>query len=87
MLPTTTTVSGVSGGQQTADMSREHYAYLLNSCKGISNVKLLVESKINQVGNFTNMKAFYCDVAMLRPLLHKLPKSCATGIDKTSAGL
>ena len=31
------------------------------------------------------MKDFYCDVAMLRPLLHKLPLSSATGIDKISA--
>ena len=31
------------------------------------------------------MKAFYCDAAMLRPLLHKLPLSSATGIHKTSA--
>ena len=31
------------------------------------------------------MKAFHCDVAMLRPLLHKLPLSSATGIDKIFA--
>ena len=83
MLPTA--VDGASGGQQTADMWREHYAHLLNSCTGDSNVKLFVESKINQVCNFTDMKDFYCDVAMLRPLLHKLPLSSATGIDKISA--
>ena len=83
MLPTT--VGGASGGQQTADMWREHYAHLLNSCKGDSNVKLFVESKINQVCNFTDMKDFYCDVAMLRPLLHKLPLRSATGIDNISA--
>ena len=43
-----------------------HYAHLLNSCKADSNAKLFVESKINQVCNFTNIKAFHCDVAMLR---------------------
>ena len=83
MLPTA--VGGASGGQQTADMWREHYTHLLNSCKGDNNVKLFVESKINQVCNFTDMKDFYCDVAMLRPLLHKLPLSRAIGIDKISA--
>ena len=31
------------------------------------------------------MKAFNCDVAMLRPLLHELPLSSAAGIDKISA--
>ena len=36
MLPTT--VCGVSGNQQTADILRDHYAHLLNSCKGDSNV-------------------------------------------------
>ena len=66
-------------------MWKEHCTHLLNSCKGDSNVKLFVESKINQVCNFTDIKDFYCDVAMLRTLLHKLPLNRATGIDKISA--